>query len=81
MAPLVSVWYLSSLDTERAVPVTELRSLVQANSPGAVIMNFPGPLAAFAAAKSACKGDDRVCVFGSFYLVGDILAHRERLGI
>ena len=80
MAPCVDAWYLSDLKTERAIAASELQALVKAICPEADITSSADPVVAFRAAQGACKEADRICVFGSFYLVGDILARRERLG-
>ncbi len=80
IAPYVDAWYLSDLKTERAVAASELKALVTATCPEADVTSRADPVTAFRAALRASKEDDRICVFGSFYLVGDILARREQLG-
>ena len=79
MAPVVDAWYLCALDSPRAMPVAELHAVVTRICPAAPVAASDGPVAAFIAAREACEEGDRICAFGSFHLVGAILAQRERL--
>lgn len=81
MAPVVDAWYLCTLDSPRAVPVAELHETVTRVCPGVPVVSRNDPVGAFLAAREACEQGDRICAFGSFYLVGAILAQRERLGL
>lgn len=80
MRPLVDAWYVASLATTRAATAEQLvQSLRQAGVDGP-IASLPDARAAFDAARDAAGAADRVVVFGSFYTVGDILAHLDSAG-
>jgi dihydrofolate synthase/folylpolyglutamate synthase len=73
MAPLVQAWHLCDLPTPRAASAQALRAVLPA---GAVASCHASPQAALADALSQVEPADRIVVFGSFFTVGDILAHR-----
>ena len=72
MRPVVDYWYPASLETDRALTYEEIQSAL---TDSVVIDSFEGriPSACYQAALAACRHGDRLVVFGSFYLVGDIL--------
>ena len=72
MRPVVDYWYPATLDDERALTSEELQSAL---TDSAVIDAPEGqtPRSCYRAALAASRHGDRLVVFGSFYLVGDIL--------
>tara|TARA_Y100000588_G_scaffold238265_1_gene251957 strand:- start:2076 stop:3368 length:1293 start_codon:yes stop_codon:yes gene_type:complete len=78
MRSAIDYWYPATLEDGRALADDELRSAL---SGLAIVDAGQGqtPQACYRAAVRASGPGDRVVVFGSFYLVGDILAvHSER---
>ncbi len=73
IAPLVQVWHLCDLATPRAASAQALRELLP---PTAAASCHASPHVALAAALSQAQPTDRIVVFGSFFTVGDVLAHR-----
>jgi dihydrofolate synthase/folylpolyglutamate synthase len=76
---LVDVWYLTDLPSERSASAAELSEILRALgvAAGLRLETFSDPVAAFAAARQAAREEDRIVAFGSFYLVGAILASLE----
>ena len=73
MRSTIDYWYPATLEDGRALADDELRSALS----GLAIVDAGGgqtPQACYRAAVEASEPGDRVVVFGSFYLVGDILA-------
>lgn len=73
LRPLVDHWYLATLHTPRAATAAEILEALRAAGVAAPVETFDDPGRAYAAARRAAREDDRVLVFGSFYMVGDIL--------
>ncbi|MDE2119819.1 MAG: bifunctional tetrahydrofolate synthase/dihydrofolate synthase [Betaproteobacteria bacterium] len=73
IAPLVQAWHLCELPTPRAASAQALRALLP---PSAQAGCHASPHAALADALSQAQPTDRIVVFGSFFTVGDVLAHR-----
>lgn len=75
MKDLVDRWYVTSLAaSERGATAEEIeRALAQAGV-ARPVAKFADARAAYAAARKDAAPADRLVVFGSFYMVGDILA-------
>jgi dihydrofolate synthase/folylpolyglutamate synthase len=75
VADQVDAWYAVTLVGARGAAAEHIgRALAQAGVRGPVTP-FATAAAGFEAARAAAKPTDRILVFGSFYTVGDILAH------
>ena len=75
--PHVDEWFITGLEGPRGDDGSKLaESLSMA---GAEHVSRCDGLSAFEAAIKAAGEQDRVVVFGSFYLVGDVLAHATHL--
>ncbi len=79
---LVDGWYLADLASQRSASAAELAEILRAvgvggERGGVPLATFGDPVTAFAAARRAAQDEDRIVAFGSFYLVGDILASLE----
>ncbi|HEX7044640.1 MAG TPA: bifunctional tetrahydrofolate synthase/dihydrofolate synthase [Burkholderiales bacterium] len=68
-------WYAVALGGARGATAAQVAAAVAEAVPGAPVQQFPDVIAGYAAARAAAGPADRVVVFGSFYTVGDILAH------
>ena len=74
IAPLVDSWYLADLGVSRGMSTDRLSNIVMdAVIGGTYIKQYPTAGAAFDGALAEAFADDTVLVFGSFWLVGDIL--------
>ncbi len=71
-------WYFATLSGERGTPADELIRQARAAGIAAPMQAFASPTAAWSAAVAAAGDEDRVVGFGSFHVVGDILAPPER---
>ncbi len=77
VAAHVDDWYVASLPTARGATAAQVaQALAQAGVAGTV-RQFPHVVTAYEAARTAAAPVDRIVVFGSFYTVGDILAHLD----
>lgn len=75
VAGYVDAWYAITLAGPRGARADQVaQALMQANVP-APVMQFESAAAGYEAARAAAAPADRLLVFGSFYTVGDILAH------
>lgn len=71
---LVDAWYVATVPSERSATALELIEILRTAGVRAAIEAFDDPRLAYAAAQGAARAEDRIVVFGSFYMVGDILA-------
>ena len=75
VASEIDRWYAISLAGPRGASAAQVaRALAQAEARGPVSQH-PDAVTAYEAARAAAGPADRVLAFGSFYTVGDILAH------
>ena len=80
MRPVIDHWYPAVLEDDRALTHEELRSVLSESGITAPPEERT-PRACFKAALAQSRPGDRLVVFGSFYLVGDILPEvSERAG-
>lgn len=73
----IDAWHLATLDDARGQQADELAPAVKRSVRGSVDCH-PGAVAAFEHARQHADRDDRILVFGSFHIAGDILAHMKR---
>ena len=78
VVPQVDEWFITGLEGPRGDDGSKLaEGLSMAGAEH--VSRFSDGLSAFEAAMKAAGEADRVVVFGSFYLVGDVLAHATHL--
>jgi dihydrofolate synthase/folylpolyglutamate synthase len=77
MAAGVDGWYLATLGGERGATAAELADALRAAGVTAPVALFDSASSAYDAARKAAAPDDRIVVFGSFYMVGDIIARAD----
>jgi len=73
MADRVDVWYLSELGTERSASCSQLQQAMVDAGIELPPQACKSVIDAYRAALAEAHPDDRIVVFGSFYIVGDIL--------
>ncbi len=81
LSPLIDHWHLTEIESARGMRVEMLAGkLRSAGVESPAISRHNHPAAALQAAREEAGEGDRLLVFGSFYLVGDILRDEERQG-
>jgi dihydrofolate synthase/folylpolyglutamate synthase len=92
LVPYVDIWLIAGIDTPRGASAEEMACAlaeagvrsVRATEEGGeeVIRRFPDIAAAYAFARNQAslnaKGNDRICIFGSFYTVAEVLGVAEQ---
>jgi dihydrofolate synthase / folylpolyglutamate synthase len=73
MADPVDVWYLSELGTERSASCSQLQQAMVDAGIELPRQACKSAIDAYQAALAEAHPEDRIVVFGSFYIVGDIL--------
>ncbi|MDP6399657.1 MAG: bifunctional tetrahydrofolate synthase/dihydrofolate synthase [Arenicellales bacterium] len=73
MADLISLWFITRVDNDRATSLTTLAAALSRNG-NCSWQSCPEPVSAYQRALRTAQPGDRIVVFGSFYLVGAILA-------
>jgi len=75
MRERVDAWYVTALGaSERGASADEVAAALAAAGVTEPVARFPDARAAYVAARRAAAPVDRLVVFGSFYMVGDILS-------
>ncbi len=75
MQDIVDAWYVTTLDTtERGATAGEVAQAIARGGMNTPVTRFNDARAAYAAARRDAGPADRIVVFGSFYMVGDILS-------
>ena len=76
MRDIVDVWYVTALgqQTERGATAEEVTQAIARAGLDKPVTRFNDARAAYAAARRDAGPADRIVVFGSFYMVGDILS-------
>lgn len=75
VAPEVDEWYPVSLPAPRGATAAQVAQALAEAGVRAPAALYPNAAAGFEAARAAAGPADRVVVFGSFYMVGDIMAY------
>ncbi len=75
LQPRIARWYLAGLEREspRGLPVAELALRVRDAAPGASLCEYSDVQSALRAARAEAAADDRILVFGSFFVVAAAL--------
>jgi len=75
MQGVADAWFLSSINNERGASASELEAHLTNRQ---AVRCFDNVVDAYSSALSAVKKCDCLVVFGSFYIVGDIIRHRRQ---
>lgn len=79
----IDFWLVSSIYAPRAATadylINEIHKAGISNDKNNVICKFPDCVAAFVFACEQATKNDRICIFGSFYTVGDVLRYLNTL--
>ena len=77
LAPEVDAWFVGSTAGPRGMAATELAARVRVRAPWAAVEAAGSAAEAYARACETAGSDDRICVFGSFLTVAEVIAARE----
>ncbi len=80
LMPVVDVWLAAGIDAPRGASAEELRQVLESvniGGAGAIICTFPDIAKAYAYACEQAGENDRICVFGSFHTVSEVLRYRN----
>ncbi|MCX7185040.1 MAG: bifunctional tetrahydrofolate synthase/dihydrofolate synthase [Nitrosospira sp.] len=80
LMPAVDVWLAAGINAPRGASAEELLQVLQSVNvaeAGATICTFPDIATAYAYACERASENDRICVFGSFHTVGEVLRYRN----
>ena len=79
----IDVWLAADIHAPRGASADEVAQALTAAGVGEMertIFTFSDPAAAYAYACEQAGGNDRICVFGSFHTVAEVLRYRKRSG-
>lgn len=80
LIPAVDVWLAASISAPRGATAEELQQVLESVNvaeAGATICTFPDTAKAYAYACEQATENDRICVFGSFYTVSEVLRYQN----
>ena len=74
----IDEWYVAELNVARAASREKIVGAIRASQESAKVFQFEKLTTAFDAAKDSLKSEDCLLVFGSFFVVNDILRHYQK---
>ena len=77
---VVDIWLVAGIDVSRGASADDLRQVIVSEGiveNGVMVIDFPDIGSAYAYACERASGNDRICVFGSFYTVSGVLRYRD----
>ncbi len=74
----IDEWWIAPLEIPRAAPIERIYSVIQSLQPSAKVTISDSINTAFLSARTNLESDDCLLVFGSFFVVGDILRHHNK---
>ncbi len=78
----VDIWLVAGINAPRGASADEMMRMLESEGvtgAGDVTRAFPVPAAAYAYACEQAAKNDRICVFGSFHTVGEVLRYQNSL--
>ncbi|MGH8762721.1 MAG: bifunctional tetrahydrofolate synthase/dihydrofolate synthase [Nitrosospira sp.] len=83
VATRVDIWLIAGINAPRGASADEVAQALESagvSGAGGEILAFPNPAEAYAHACEQAVENDRICIFGSFHTVAEILRHRNTVG-
>lgn len=83
LATRVDIWLIAGINASRGASADEVAQTLEAvgvSGTGGTILAFPHPAAAYAHACEQAVENDRICIFGSFHTVAEVLRYRNTVG-
>ena len=81
LIPEIDVWLVAGIDSSRGASSDEIVEALEnagvSRARGSILV-FPDPVAAYVSAYKQSTINDRICVFGSFYVVGKVMEYLEQ---
>ena len=77
----IDVWLISGINSPRGASSDEIVEALEnagVSKMSGSILTFPDPVAAYVFACKQSTINDRICVFGSFYVVGKVMGYLEQ---
>jgi dihydrofolate synthase/folylpolyglutamate synthase len=78
LIPKVDVWLIADINSPRGASTDEVVQALEnagvSKASGAILV-FSNPVAAYVFACEQSTKNDRICVFGSFYVVGEVMEY------
>lgn len=78
LIPKVDVWLIADINSPRGASTDEVVQVLEnagvSKASGAILV-FSNPVAAYVFACKQSTKNDRICVFGSFYVVGEVMEY------
>ena len=74
----VDVWLVADINSPRGASADEIVQVLEnagVSKANGAILAFPNPVAAYVFACKRSTKNDRICVFGSFYTVGEVMEY------
>ncbi len=73
MEQRIDAWFVGGIGVPRGASAAEVRDVIEAHGGAGRVHAFETPAQAFARACESAEPDDRICVFGSFYTVAEVM--------
>ena len=77
----IDVWLVAGINSSRGASSDEIVEALEnagVSKMSGSILTFPDPVAAYVFACKQSTINDRICVFGSFYVVGKVMGYLEQ---
>ncbi|MBT3888097.1 MAG: bifunctional folylpolyglutamate synthase/dihydrofolate synthase, partial [Nitrosomonadaceae bacterium] len=81
IASKIDVWLVAGINSSRGASSDEIVKALESagvSKENGSILVFPDPVAAYVFAYKQSTINDRICVFGSFYVVGKVMEYLEQ---
>ena len=81
LVPEIDVWLVTGINSSRGASSDEIVRALESlgiNKIDGSILTFPDPVTAYVFACKQSTINDRICVFGSFYVVGNVMEYLEQ---
>lgn len=76
--PKIDIWFVADINSLRGASSDEVVKVLEnagVSKANGAILTFPDPIAAYVFACKRSTINDRICIFGSFYVVGKVIEY------
>jgi dihydrofolate synthase/folylpolyglutamate synthase len=77
LAGHIDQWLVAGIAHSRGAAAADIAAVLEAEGAAGRVLRFDTPAQAFARACESAGQDDKICVFGSFFTVADVLRHLQ----
>jgi dihydrofolate synthase/folylpolyglutamate synthase len=81
LIPEIDIWLVTDISSSRGTPSDEIVKVLEnvgVSKVSGSILTFPDPVTAYVFACKQSSINDRICVFGSFYVVGKVMGYLKQ---